>query len=47
MIHEQYFYPHLRGYQPDFQEKIMTAVKWAFDNGYKPGFLKDSIFNNG
>ena len=43
MIHEQYFYPDYAGYQPDFGEKMMTAVKWAVDNGYKPGFLKECV----
>jgi hypothetical protein len=44
MIHEQYFYPPYAGYQPDFREKVMTAVKWAVDNGYKPSFLKESVY---
>ena len=44
MIHEQYFYPDYAGYQPDFKEKVMTAVKWAVDNQYKPGFLKECLF---
>lgn len=44
MIHEQYFYPHYVAYQPDWKEKVMTAMKWAVDNGYKPGFLKESVF---
>ena len=44
MIHEQYFYPDYFGYQPDYREKVMTSVKWAVDNGYTPGFLKESVF---
>jgi hypothetical protein len=44
MIHEQYFYPHYAAYQPDWREKVMTSVKWAVDNGYHPGFLKESVF---
>lgn len=44
MIHEQYFYHYYSHYQPDWKEKVMTAVKWAVDNGYKPGFLKESVF---
>ena len=44
MIHEQYFYPHYVAYQPDWSDKVMTAVKWAVDNGYKPAFLKESVF---
>lgn len=41
MIHEQYFYPHYEAYQPDFRQKVLTAVKWAVDNGYKPAFLEE------
>jgi len=44
MIHEQYFYPDYAHYQPDFRQKVLTAVKWAVDNGYKPGFLKECVF---
>jgi hypothetical protein len=44
MIHEQYFYPNYGSFQPDWREKVMTAVKWAVDNGYQPGFLKESVF---
>jgi hypothetical protein len=45
MIHEQYFYKDYVNYQPDFREKVMASVKWAVDNGYTPGFLKESVFN--
>ena len=44
MIHEQYFYPSYVAYQPDYREKVMTAVKWAVDNGYKPAFLSECIY---
>jgi len=44
MIHEQYFYPFYVAYQPDFCEKVLTAVKWASDNGYKPAFLSECLF---
>ncbi len=44
MIHEQYFYPDYVAYQPDWSEKVLTAVKWAADNGFKPAFLKESVF---
>jgi len=44
MIHEQYFYPYYSAYQPDWKEKVMTAVKWAVDNGFKPGFLDECVF---
>ena len=44
MIHEQYFYPFYVAYQPDYRQKVMTAVKWAADNGYKPAFLSECVF---
>lgn len=44
MIHEQYFQPNTVDFQPDFRQKVMTAVKWAADNGYKPAFLSECIF---
>jgi len=44
MIHEQYFYPSYRNYQPDYRQKVLSAVKWASDNGYKPAFLSECIF---
>ena len=44
MIHEQYFYPSYLNYQPDYRDKVMTAVKWAADNGYKPAFLSECVF---
>ena len=45
MIHEQYFYPDYIDYQADYREKVMAAMKWATDNGYKSSFLSDCIFN--
>lgn len=44
LIHEQYYYPFYQAYQPDYKEKILTAVQWAADNGYTPAFLSDCIF---
>jgi hypothetical protein len=43
LVHEQYFYPFYFNYQPDYREKILTAVKWAHDNGYEPAKLGDCI----
>jgi hypothetical protein len=45
LIHEQYFYPFYKNYQPDFRQKVTTAIKWASDKGYKPAFLSECIFN--
>ena len=44
LIHEQYFYPFYSAYQPDYKEKVLTAVKWAVDKGYEPAFLGDCVF---
>ncbi|TLU98939.1 hypothetical protein [Dyadobacter luticola] len=45
LVHEQYFYPFYENYEPDYRERILTAVKWADDNGYHPAFLTESISN--
>jgi hypothetical protein len=45
MIHEQYFYPFYSAYQPDFRDKVITAVKWAVGKGYIPAFLSDCLFS--
>jgi hypothetical protein len=44
LTHEQYFYSSYPGYQPDYKQKILTAVKWAVDNGYEPAFLEECVF---
>ncbi len=45
MIHEQYFYSFYKDYQPDYRQKVMTAVRWAADNSYKPAFLSECVFS--
>lgn len=45
LIHEQYFYPDYAAYQPDYFEKIETAILWAQQCGYRPAFLDECIFN--
>ncbi|MCE5310045.1 MAG: hypothetical protein LLG20_20615 [Acidobacteriales bacterium] len=35
MIHEQYFYPDYRNYQPDFRQKVERTIEWATKKGYK------------
>ncbi|MBO9616832.1 MAG: hypothetical protein J7619_29365 [Dyadobacter sp.] len=45
LVHEQYFYPFYFNYQPDFRDKIRTAVQWAGENGYTPQFLSESVLN--
>ncbi|GAB3902817.1 hypothetical protein GCM10028803_30150 [Larkinella knui] len=46
LVHEQYFYPFYEAYQPDYRNRILTAVKWATDNGYTPAFLGDALFTH-
>jgi hypothetical protein len=45
LMHEQYFYPFYSSYQPDYRQKVLTAVKWASENGYVPAFLEECVFN--
>ncbi|MDF2685416.1 MAG: hypothetical protein K0S55_597 [Clostridia bacterium] len=45
MIHEQYFYKDYKGYQADFKEKVITAISYLTNNGYKSVFL-DEIADN-
>jgi len=44
LVHEQYYYPSYFNYQPDFMDRIRTAVGWAVDNGYESKFLEECIF---
>ena len=44
LMHEQYFYPFYKNYQPDYTDKVTTAVKWASEQGYKPAFLHECIY---
>jgi sugar lactone lactonase YvrE len=43
MIHEQYFYPTYVAYEPDYRERVETAVRWAAEHGYKPVFYADGF----
>ena len=43
LIHEQYFYPSYPLYQAEYCDKLMTAVQWAVENGYQPGFLEECV----
>lgn len=44
LIHEQYFYPSYAGYQPEYKEKVLTAVRWAVNKGYQSAFLEECVF---
>lgn len=43
MIHEQYFYPDYKNYQPDFEEKIDAAFAFLAENGYESIFFEEQI----
>ncbi|MBO5845251.1 MAG: hypothetical protein J6Q77_01265, partial [Clostridia bacterium] len=43
MIHEQYFYPHDRHYQPDFREKLYTTFAYLTDNGFHSVFFENTL----
>lgn len=43
MIHEQYFYPDYKAYQPDFEEKLDAVFTQLTSNGYESKFFEESI----
>jgi len=43
MIHEQYFYPDYRAYQPDFRQRVERAIEWVTRKGYKPVFYSEGF----
>lgn len=46
MIHEQYFYSHYKNYQPDYKDKLRTAIRWLTEHGYEPGFVSECVLGN-
>ena len=40
MIHEQYFYPDYKRYQPDFENKLDLVFEILYKNEYKPVFFE-------
>lgn len=43
MIHEQYFYPDYRSYQPEFEEKIGAAFSYLRQQGYESRFFEEIV----
>lgn len=43
MIHEQYFYPDYKRYQPNFEQKLDATFDMLTKNGYKSVFFEDII----
>ncbi|MFB3827100.1 MAG: hypothetical protein ACE15B_10035 [Bryobacteraceae bacterium] len=43
MIHEQYFYPDYRAYEPEYKQRVENAIQWATRKGYKPVFFGEGF----
>ena len=43
MIHEQYFYPDYRAYQPEFEEKLEATFEFLSTQAYKSAFFEACI----
>ena len=43
MIHEQFFHPTYKWYQPDFKEKVILAMDWLQKEGYTPAFFEEVL----
>jgi len=43
IIHEQYFYPEYRAYEPDYRQRVERAIDWVTRRGYKPVFFADGF----
>ena len=41
MIHEQYFYPDYKAYQPEFQEKLTATFGFLTGHGFESRFFED------
>ncbi len=44
MIHEQYFYPDYRRYQPDFEQKLEKTFEKLMKNGYESVFFEETLY---
>ncbi|MBQ7290449.1 MAG: hypothetical protein IJW76_01850 [Clostridia bacterium] len=45
MIHEQFFYPHYRSYQADFEEKLAKTFEKLLTFGYESRFAEEIFLN--
>ena len=43
MIHEQYYYPDYKNYQPDFEDKLRSTFSFLNAHGYQSSFFEDLI----
>ena len=42
MIHEQYFYPDYKRYQPEFEQKLDATFSYLLKNGYQSCFFEET-----
>ncbi len=47
IIHEQYFYPEYRAYEPDYRQRCERAIEWVTRRGYKPVFFEEGFLGAG
>ena len=43
MIHEQYFYPSYKAYQPNFEEKLVKSFEFLTEKGYESTFFEEIL----
>ena len=41
LIHEQYFYPDYKAYQPEFEEKLTATFEFLTEHGFESRFFED------
>ena len=46
MIHEQYFYPDYKAYEPDYRQRVERAIEWVVRKGYRPVFYGDGFLGS-
>lgn len=46
MIHEQYFYPDYKSYEPDFRERVERAIQFVHRRGYRPVFYEEGFLGS-
>ncbi len=43
MIHEQYFYPDYKAYQPEFEDKLRSTFCFLKQNGFESNFFEELL----
>ena len=42
-LHEQYFYPNYKAYQPDFADKLDATFEYLTTRGYESKFFEEVL----